>query len=111
MTIIYHLTNKTDWAAAQPAGEYEAPSLAEEGFIHCSKDVAQMLRVADRLYGDRTDLQSLDLDLEKLNSTVKYEPSRSGEVYPHLYGKLNLDAVLQVRDLGIDAGGRHFLKE
>lgn len=111
MTIIYHLTNKMDWTAAQPVGEYEAPSLAEEGFIHCSKDVAQMLRVADRLYGGHTDLQALDLDLEKLDSLVKYEPSRSGEVYPHLYGKLNLDAVLRVRDLGIDVGGRHFLKE
>lgn len=111
MTIIYHLTNKAAWAAAQPAGEYEAPSLADEGFIHCSKDVPQMLRVAARLYQGRTDLQVLDLDLDKLDSLVKYEPSRSGEVYPHIYGKLNLSAVLRVRDVELDARGQHFLPE
>ncbi len=111
MTIIYHLTNETDWETAQPSGEYEAPSLAEEGFIHCSKDVPQLLRVASRLYGGRTDLQVLDLDLEKLTSPVKYEPSRSGEVYPHIYGKLNFNAVARVRHLGIDSRGQHFLEE
>ena len=111
MTIIYHLTNKKDWQTAQPLGEYEAPSLAEEGFIHCSKDLPQLLRVAARLYQGRTDLQVLDLDLEKLDSPVKYELSRSGEVYPHIYGKLNFSAVLRVRDLGVDSRGQHFLEE
>jgi uncharacterized protein (DUF952 family) len=111
MTTIYHLTNKTDWETAQPSGEYEAPSLADEGFIHCSKDVPQLLKVAARLYQGRTDLQVLDLDLEKLDSLVKYEPSRSGEVYPHIYGKLNLDAVVRVRNLGVDSRGQHVLEE
>ena len=111
MTTIYHLTNKTDWETAQPSGEYEAPSLADEGFIHCSKDVPQLLKVAARLYQGRTDLQVLDLDLDKLDSLVKYESSRSGEVYPHIYGKLNLGAVVRVRNLGVDSRGQHFLEE
>ena len=111
MTIIYHLTNKLGWETAQPSGEYEAPSLAEEGFIHCSKDVAQMLRVADRLYGGRTDLQVLDVEMEKLDAPVKHEPSRSGEIYPHIYGKLSLGAVVRVRNLGVNSDGQHFLEE
>ena len=53
MAIIYHLTSQDAWQAAQPSGEYEAPSLAEEGFIHCSKDESQLLRVAERLYQGR----------------------------------------------------------
>ena len=55
MAIIYHLTSQEAWQAAQPLGEYEAPSLAEEGFIHCSIDEAQLLRVAERLYQGRNE--------------------------------------------------------
>ena len=109
MTIIHHLTGRDAWAAAQADGVYEAPSLADEGFIHCSADEAQALRVAERLYSGVTGLQLLDVDTEKLNAEVKRDPSRSGEVYPHIYGKINLDAVVRVRDLTLDANGRHGL--
>ena len=54
LTIIYHLTGRDAWAAAQAAGEYEAPSLADEGFIHCSADEAQALRVASGSTPGRT---------------------------------------------------------
>ena len=109
MAIIYHLTTNEAWAAAQAAGEYEAPSLAEEGFIHCSKDVEQMLRVAERLYAGQTGLLALEVEVEKLESPLKVEPSRSGELYPHIYGKLNLDAVLAERELVLGADGKHRL--
>ena len=109
MNVIYHLTGRDAWAAAQAAGEYEAPSLAEEGFIHCSADEAQALRVAERLYAGATGLQLLDVDTDKLTAEVKREPSRSGEIYPHIYGKINLEAVVRVRDLALDADGRHSL--
>ena len=108
MAIIYHLTSREAWAAAQAVGEYEAPSLADEGFIHCSADEAQTLRVAERLYAGVAGLQVLDIDTEKLTSEVKREIStRSGEIYPHVYGKINLDAVTRVRYLTLDADGRH----
>ena len=110
MTIIYHLTARDDWAEGQAAGEYGAPSLAEEGFIHCSADEAQALRVAERLYPGVTGLQLLDVDTRKLNAEVKREPSRSGEIYPHIYGKINLRAVTRVRDLTLDDDGRHRLE-
>ncbi len=93
MTLIYHLTYQDAWESAQPTGEYAAPSLAEEGFIHCSKDVPQLLRVAARLYPGETNLLVLDVDLDKLTAPLKNEPSRSGEIYPHIHGKLNADAV------------------
>ena len=109
MSIIYHLTSRDAWAEAQSEGVYEAPSLADEGFIHCSADEAQALRVAERLYAGATGLQLLDVDTEKLNAEVKREPSRSGEIYPHIYGRINLDAVVRVRDLDLDADGRHSL--
>ena len=109
MTVIYHLTTPEAWAAAQVAGEYDAPSLFEEGFIHCSADEAQTLRVAERLYSGVDGLMVLDVDVIRLKAEVKREPSRSGEIYPHIYGKINLDAVVRIRDLTLDADGRHQL--
>ena len=111
MGVIYHLTSQEAWEEARARGEYEAPSLAEEGFIHCSKDVPQLLRVAARLYPGRAGLQVLDVAMDKLKAEVKFEASRSGETYPHIYGKLDLDAVERARPLHLDADGRHWLGE
>ncbi len=110
MPIIYHLAGSAEWEAGAAslkfrAVEYRAGSLAEEGFIHCSEDEAQMLRVANRLFNGRTDLVVLDLNLDALTSPLKREPSRSGEIYPHIYGPINTDAVIRVRRLVPDADG------
>ena len=111
MPLIYHLTDKGAWENARPTGEYAAPSLAEEGFIHCSKDVPQLLQVAARLYPGETDLIVLDVDPDKLSAPLKREPSRSGEIYPHIYGKLNTDAVVRERVLLVNANGEHYLED
>ena len=111
MALIYHLTYRDAWENARPAGEYAAPSLAEEGFIHCSADIPQLLRVAARLYPGETNLLVLDVDLEKLTSELKEEPSRSGEIYPHIYGMLNADAVVRERELKLRADGAHYLDD
>jgi len=105
MEIIYHLAGKAEWEAGAASPEYRAGSLAEEGFVHCSEDEAQMLRVANRLFNGRTDLVVLDLNLDALTSPLKREPSRSGEIYPHIYGPINIDAVVRVRRLVPDGDG------
>ena len=110
MPMIYHLAVSAEWEAGvatseDEAGEYRAGSLAEEGFIHCSEDEVQMLRVANRLFSGRTDLLVLDLNVDALTSPLKREPSRSGEIYPHIYGPINTDAVVRVRRLVPDADG------
>ena len=109
MALIYHLTYKRSWEAAKPTGEYAAPSLADEGFIHCSKDITQLLKVSARLYPGDENLLVLDVDLDKLMSPIKEEPSRSGEIYPHIYGMLNADAVVRERVLMVNAEGVHYL--
>ena len=111
MAIIYHLTNKPDWEAARSQDEYPVASLAEEGFIHCSQDEAQLLRVANRLFPGQDDLLVLDVETNRLFSPVKREPSRSGEIYPHIYGPLNSDAVVRVRALAIDSRGNFSVSE
>ena len=104
-SIIYHLAFRADWEAGIAAGEYRSPSLAEEGFIHASGDEEQMLRVAARLFPGRTDLLALDVDTDRLpvDSPLIREPARSGEIYPHVYGPINTDAVVRVRVLAPDS--------
>ena len=111
MALIYHLIYTDTWESAKPTGEYAAPSLAEEGFIHCSQDIPQLLRVAARLYPGETKLMVLDVELDRLSAPLKNEASRSGEIYPHIHGKLNADAVVRERYLKLDANGEHFLED
>jgi uncharacterized protein (DUF952 family) len=103
MATIYHLVPASDWEAAQGKDEYAAESLESEGFIHCSKDHAQVLEVANRLFNGRDDMLVLELDIDRLVSPIKEEAARSGTVYPHIYGKINTDAVIEV--LGLTTGG------
>ena len=105
MSIIYHLTSRDDWAAAQAAGQLRPESLDTEGFIHCSKDAEQMLRVAQRLYPGREDLLALAVDTDQLTAPVITEPSRSGELYPHIYGLLPASAVTARQRLDPDNAG------
>ena len=106
MAIIYHLVPESHWESAQFEQEYRADSLATEGFIHCSKDHAQALAVANRLYGGRQDMLMLEVETECLASPLKHEPSRSGEIYPHIYGPLNTGAVTGVLKLQAGEDGR-----
>ena len=109
MAIIYHLTPKADWESARLTPEHRPESLATEGFIHCSQNEAQMLGVANRLFASRNDMLALDVDTERLTSPIKYEHSRSGGLYPHIYGPLNPEAVLRVRRLSIGADGTFYV--
>ena len=91
--MIYHVTTNTDWQNALENGFYEAASLVTEGFIHTSKE-NQVKGVLDRYYLNQTDLLLLHIDEEKLTSKLIYEVAPStNELFPHIYGRLNLDAV------------------
>lgn len=94
--MIYHIAATADWEQAIQAGEYRANSLATQGFIHCS-DAHQVLRVANALYRGVRDLSLLRIDPDKLTSRVVYENTSGGtEPFPHVYGPINLEAVVHV---------------
>jgi uncharacterized protein (DUF952 family) len=98
--MILHITSQQDWSVAQTKGEYAAPSLATEGFIHFSTD-KQAVNVANAFYRGRTDLVLLVVDETKLKPELKWEAPAGppadniseADLFPHLYGPLNLDAV------------------
>jgi len=94
--MIYHVLTKSSWEKALIQGFYEAPSLVVEGFIHLSKH-EQVPGVLKRYYQGQTDLVLLNIDEKKLIAPLKFEFSPSvKEDFPHLYGSLNLDAVVSV---------------
>jgi len=107
---ILHITRKQDWDAAQAAGEYTAPSLATEGFIHCSMP-EQVVAVAERFYADQRGLVLLVLDSKRIRSEVRFEPGadKPDELFPHIYGPINLDAVTRVADFAPDPSGKWIL--
>ncbi|NUW33235.1 DUF952 domain-containing protein [Nonomuraea sp. SMC257] len=94
MTIL-HLALATDWQAAQHAGDYRVSTLgrtlAEEGFIHCSRDAAQLHGVHDAFYGAVTE-PLLVLEIDPAGLDVRVENG-----FPHLYGPLPLTAVTATR--------------
>ena len=110
MAIIYHLIGGADWRKAGVAGEVIPESLATEGFIHCSENEAQTLAVANRLYAGVEGMLVLEVDTQALSSPVKREPSRSGKIYPHIYGPIDLNAVAGTRRVLKGVDGAFYLE-
>ncbi len=96
MPIIYHVTTASDWKEAKQKGFYETPSLKEEGFIHCSQP-EQVPGVLERYFSGKTGLVKLVIDTDKLTSQFIYDWSPSiADTFPHVYGPINVDAVIEV---------------
>lgn len=96
MTLIFHITQRQQWESAHELGSYRADTLDTEGFIHCSK-LEQVVEVANRFYRGQSGLVLLSLAIARLQPELRYEAA-DGDEFPHLYGALNLDAVVQVMD-------------
>jgi uncharacterized protein (DUF952 family) len=97
--MIYHVVTEANWQKAQQQGFYEAESLAKEGFIHTSK-AEQVAGVLERYYKDQSNLLLLHIDETKLTAPLKYELAASvNEEFPHIFGRLNLDAVAKIEKL------------
>ena len=92
--VVFHITTAAAWEAARRAGVYEPTSLANEGFIHFC-DLEQVVSVADRAFRGTPDLVLLCVASLRLDAPLRYEHvEEAGERFPHFYGPLNLDAVV-----------------
>jgi uncharacterized protein (DUF952 family) len=98
---LVHLCLRRDWERAVQDGVYRAASLDELGFIHLSRP-EQIQGVAQRFYAGIQGLVLLWIDPRKLGGEVRWEPS-DGQIFPHLYGPLNVEAVQAVQEFPPDA--------
>jgi uncharacterized protein (DUF952 family) len=108
--LILHITPRLDWQQAQSLGYYEADSLLSEGFIHCS-DPHQAVDSANRFFWGQANLVLLCINTAALQAELRYDPIQTGDLFPHLYGPLNLDAVVQVLDFPPKENGEFELPE
>jgi uncharacterized protein (DUF952 family) len=108
---IYHLALREEWRAASEVGAaYRrstlGASLDDEGFIHCSF-ADQVQTIADLVYRGGHDVVLLEIDTRRLHAEVRVESLDGREPkFPHIYGPLPVDAVVQVTDVLIGADGR-----
>ena len=106
--IIYKIAPEALWREAEQNGRFTgAPIDIADGFIHFST-ARQVRETAARHFSGQTDLLLIAIDGAKLGDALKYEVSRGGALFPHLYAALDLDAVLWVKALPLGAGGHEF---
>ena len=96
---IYHIVLPDDWAAWD-TDLYTAKSLETEGFIHCSF-AEQLNGVIERYYAGESEVVVLELETGSLMSRVVNEPSTGNEIYPHIYGPINRDAIVSVKKMQV----------
>ena len=93
---IYHVTTLKEWGAAKIKNEYTPVNFEQDGFIHCSIE-KQIPGVLDRFYKGQTGLVKLKIEKEKVQRPVLFELALDlDELFPHIYGALNLDSVVEV---------------
>jgi uncharacterized protein (DUF952 family) len=104
---IYKICPETLWRAAKFAGVFQgAPVDMQDGFIHFST-ASQAIETAARHFAGQDNLLLLRVDTATLGDRLKWEVSRGGALFPHLYGDLDLKAVTQVDALPRGADGNH----
>ena len=104
---IYHICRRDEWDAARRRGRYDGSSQdAADGFIHFSTG-SQVAASAARHRAGQSGLVLVVVVPAPLGDALRWEESRGGALFPHLYGTLPLDAVLRVHDLPLGADGRH----
>jgi uncharacterized protein (DUF952 family) len=102
---LYHITSKQNAVEAEKAGTYEPAAFGREGFIHCSY-AHQVVAVANRIFRGRPDLVLLEIDPAALGCPVVDENLEGGsELFPHIYGRLKMTAVVRVHDFSCDSDG------
>ena len=98
MATIYHITTKEWWQKWNDVDFYESPTLHEEKFIHLST-ATQVEGVLQRYYAGQTNLLKLHVDTAKLTAILKYELATNNELFPHLFGQLNKDAIMKIEEV------------
>lgn len=107
MTLIYKICPQGLWRQAEQAGAFEGAAIdLQDGYIHFST-AHQARETAAKHFAGQEDLLLVAVDEAALGEGLRYEPSRGGDLFPHLYGPLPLTAVRWVKPLPLDAAGQH----
>jgi uncharacterized protein (DUF952 family) len=107
MALIYKIVPQALWRAAAALGRFEgAPVDRADGFIHFST-AAQLAETAGKHFAGVPDLLLISVEAERLGPALRFEPSRGGDLFPHLYAPLLLADVVAVAPIPLDGVGTH----
>jgi uncharacterized protein (DUF952 family) len=107
MTTIYKICDAAQWAEAERAGEFRGSAVdLADGYIHFST-AGQAAETATKYFAGMADLVVVAVSASVLNGALKWEPSRGGALFPHLYGVLPMAAVRWTKPLPLGADGMH----
>ena len=107
MPTLYKICPAALWREAEHQGVFRGSEHdIRDGFIHFST-AEQVAETAAKHFAGQDDLLLIAIGTAALGDALKWEPSRGGALFPHLYCELNLNAVLKVTPLPLAAGGRH----
>ena len=105
--VIYKICDAAAWREAEAAGRFEgAPVDRADGFIHFS-DADTVAETAAKHFAGQANLVLVAVEAEPLGPALEWEVSRGGQIFPHLYAPLSLEAVRWVRPLPLGPDGRH----
>jgi len=105
VSLIYKILSREEWAAAQSEGRFEGSTVdLADSYIHFST-AAQAAETLAKHFSGRGDLMLAAVEAVRLGPALKWEPSRGGALFPHLYDVLSLDAVIWARPIPTDADG------
>lgn len=111
MHIIYKICPERLWRDAEKTGVFEgAPIDIQDGYLHFSTG-KQVRETAARHFSGQKDLLLIAIEADSLGAALRYEPSRGGDLFPHLYAALNLSAVRWVKPLPLGADGQHIFPD
>ncbi|MBF9195764.1 DUF952 domain-containing protein [Microvirga terrestris] len=111
MRIIYKICPSVLWQEAEKVGFFTgAPIDIQDGYLHFST-AEQVRETAARHFAGQSDLLLIAIDADSLGSTLRFEPSRGGDLFPHLYTHLPLSAVRWVKPLPLGADGQHLFPD
>lgn len=109
--IIYKIATRAQWTDAEQAGVFKgAPIDLADGYIHFST-ASQAKETAARHFAGQDDLLLVAVDAAKLGDALKYEVSRGGDLFPHLYAPLGLSAVVWAKEMPLGVDGTHEFPE
>ena len=105
--LIFKIVSEAEWERAVANGVFRGAEIdLSDGYIHFSTS-AQVAETASKHFAGRTDLLLVAVNATQLGAALNWEPSRGGDLFPHLYGELNLELVKDARPLPVGENGEH----
>ena len=107
--VIYKVVSAQEWSVAKEQGEFRGAAIdLTDGYIHFST-AEQLRETVKKHFAGQTDLLLVGVEVDRLGDELKWEPSRGGALFPHLYAPLSIDSVVMTQDMPVGEDGKHII--